>query len=133
MAHQPAEPRRRRLWLWIAAGAALAVAVSVTAATLLCNDEFTLTGAFALTDLSGITAGSSGSEYVNGVDCQGDGGYDDIRPGAQVTIYDETGTVLAAGDIGLGHMKWCERGRHAVRVRAELHVQHPGRARSRRA
>lgn len=43
MAHQPAEPRRRRLWLWIAAGAVLAVVLSITAATVLRDDEFTWT------------------------------------------------------------------------------------------
>ncbi|MEV7121714.1 hypothetical protein [Kitasatospora griseola] len=37
--------------------------------------------------------------------CAGSGGYSDIRTGAAVTVYNESGTVLATGTLGPGSPK----------------------------
>jgi hypothetical protein len=36
----------------------------------------------------------------SGTGCQGTGGYSDIGPGTQVTLKDQSGTILAAGPLG---------------------------------
>lgn len=61
-------------------------------------ETFILTGTMTLTDSSGIL----GAHFTLGSTCMGDGGYGDIAPGAQVTIYDNTGTMLAIGELGDG-------------------------------
>lgn len=37
-----------------------------------------------------------------GEECTGEGGFDDIAEGAQVTVTDETGTIIASGRLGPG-------------------------------
>lgn len=53
---------------------------------------FTLVGLFTLAD--------STSRLKTGDDCQGQGGYSDIKPGAQVTVY--AGDPVATGALGPG-------------------------------
>ncbi len=48
--------------------------------------------------------------YFDGDLCYGKGGYDDIKEGAQVTIRDETDTVIAAGRLSEGQIKTTELG-----------------------
>jgi len=56
---------------------------------------FDLTGSMTLTS-SSVTVSSG---------CGGVSGYDDIRQGAAVTVYDESGKVLATGALGAGTPK----------------------------
>lgn len=47
---------------------------------------------------------STSSDSSDGGDCYAsDGGYSDVRMGAGVTIKDETGTVVALGNLDPGH------------------------------
>jgi hypothetical protein len=50
----------------------------------------TITGTFSLYD-SDVSS-----------DCSGSGGYDDIQPGAAVTVRNQTGETIATGNIGSG-------------------------------
>lgn len=43
-----------------------------------------------------------GADSVVGGDCSTDGGYADIRQGAQVTVTDESGTVVGVGSLAAG-------------------------------
>lgn len=43
-----------------------------------------------------------GQYFAAGNSCAGDGGYRDLAPGAQVTVTDETGKILAVGRITTG-------------------------------
>ncbi|MFE1321040.1 hypothetical protein [Kitasatospora phosalacinea] len=56
------------------------------------TETFTLIGSMTLT--------SGAVETKNG--CAGSGGYGDIGTGADVTVYDESGKVLAVGALGPG-------------------------------
>ena len=38
-----------------------------------------------------------------GIGCSGSGGYDDIDLGTDVMVRDETGKILANGELGIGH------------------------------
>jgi hypothetical protein len=49
-----------------------------------------------------VEAGS-GSEATDGGDCVTDGGYSDISSGAQVTVTDEGGKIVALGNLDPGH------------------------------
>ncbi|MEV4389104.1 hypothetical protein AB0J68_25895 [Micromonospora sp. NPDC049580] len=55
----------------------------------------TVAGTLMLTDTDGVTWNST-------TGCQGDGGYDDITPGAQVTITDAAGATVGLGKLGNG-------------------------------
>jgi hypothetical protein len=44
-----------------------------------------------------------GTDPSPGGDCYTGGGYDDIQSGAQVTVKDESGTVIALGALDPGH------------------------------
>jgi hypothetical protein len=46
--------------------------------------------------------GSSYRLYTGGRTCQPDDGYDDITPGAQVTVTSPSGEVIAVGRLGAG-------------------------------
>lgn len=45
------------------------------------------------------------TEYTDGGDCVLGGGYDDIRQGAQVTVKDQSGNVVALGALDAGHIQ----------------------------
>ncbi|MEU4097917.1 hypothetical protein [Streptomyces sp. NPDC026673] len=55
---------------------------------------FTLTGTMTLT---GDTVLAD-----DGVRCVGSSGYDDIREGTGITVYDSAGRVIATGNLGAG-------------------------------
>ncbi|WP_371617060.1 hypothetical protein [Streptomyces sp. NBC_00454] len=55
---------------------------------------FQLNGVFVLSDADSVGNSSSAGR------CFGTGGYNDIREGASVTVYDKAGTVLAVGSLG---------------------------------
>ncbi|MCP2255493.1 hypothetical protein LY13_004269 [Prauserella aidingensis] len=89
------QPRTKRRWVWVAAASSvLVLGVAATLYFSLRETTMTVSGTIALTD--GVT------EYTEVGDCMGHEGYDDIGPGAQVTITGNTGTVLAAGQLGAG-------------------------------
>jgi hypothetical protein len=74
----------------IAAG--ILVASLVQSATKSTN-TFAVNGSLELSDTSGDNGDGT---------CTGSGGYDDISPGAQVTIKDSAGKVVAVGSLGDG-------------------------------
>lgn len=50
-----------------------------------------------------MSAELSYHDSSDGGDCRTGGGYSDIRTGAQVTVKDEAGTVVAVGKLDPGH------------------------------
>lgn len=58
-------------------------------------ETFIVSGTLTLDDASGI----QGAAFTSGSTCMGTGGYDDIVPGAQVTVYDNAGAILAVGAL----------------------------------
>jgi hypothetical protein len=61
-------------------------------------DSFRLSGTIT------VKADELASERTDGGDCYTSDGYDDIREGAQLTVKDETGTVIAIGLLDPGHV-----------------------------
>ncbi|MEV7519328.1 hypothetical protein [Streptomyces sp. NPDC091371] len=55
---------------------------------------FQFNGVFVLSDADSVGNSSSAGR------CFGTGGYNDIREGTSVTVYDKAGTVLAVGSLG---------------------------------
>lgn len=97
---QPAKSKRR--WgLW-AAIAALALIAGAAAYWFLFAGDLTVRGKLVLTGSSEVYAGNT--------NCRGIKGYDDIRQGAQITVTDATGAVIAIGALGAGEAtgKACE-------------------------
>lgn len=83
-----------RRWLTAAVGVVVAAAgVTWLVWPSSATDRFDLAGTLLL---NGRT-----SHDGNG-GCVGSGGYSDIVGGAPVTVYDHTGTVIAAGQLGRG-------------------------------
>jgi hypothetical protein len=74
----------------IVGGVVLVAVIGVIVALSLAGGGHTIAGTFSLFD-------SEVSES-----CQGSGGYEDIRPGADVTIRNETGATIATGALGSG-------------------------------
>jgi hypothetical protein len=62
----------------------------------------TLNGTVSLTDVGDLTLGTSPS--IGGTDgnCYGTGGYSDMAEGADVTVKDGAGKILATGSLGGG-------------------------------
>lgn len=58
--------------------------------------------AFKITGTITVAAGE-GSDSTLGGACLTDGGYSDIRTGAQVTVTNESGKVIALGSLDAGH------------------------------
>ncbi|MBV9831075.1 MAG: DUF2510 domain-containing protein [Marmoricola sp.] len=95
----PPPPSNRGKWialgaialvLLIAAGILVAGLVKNTAAS---SDTFDVKGTLTLNDASGFTDDGAGN-------CQGKDGYSDISTGAQVSIKDSAGKVVAVGSLG---------------------------------
>lgn len=59
--------------------------------------------------MSGTLTVYSGIGLTGGANCRGTGGYGDIGPGAAISVSDESGTLLAKGqlEIGSGESGWC--------------------------
>jgi hypothetical protein len=49
-----------------------------------------------------LNGGSSGINWDPDGTCVGDGGYSDIGPGAQVTVTDQKGELIATGTLSMG-------------------------------
>jgi hypothetical protein len=60
------------------------------------QERHVITGTFLL-------SGSEGEDFfADGSGCQGTSGYDDVEPGLQVTISDQSGTVIGNGALDSG-------------------------------
>jgi hypothetical protein len=94
-----AKNRHRRRWTWLAAAAALAIGLSATAAYVTTD-----TSGEALTIHGSLTLRDPDAGFADMPECRGSGGYDDIHQGAQVTVTDPDGTVLAIGSLGPGRI-----------------------------
>ena len=66
------------------------------AVTMLHSEKHTLTGSLSLSDSSSFGSLNPGDS------CQGSDGYDDIVPGAQVVVTDQSGKTLQTGVLGAG-------------------------------
>jgi hypothetical protein len=90
-------PRRRPPFRWVVL-AILAVLIVGTVAAVayskVANPQHTITGTMTLFDASGYASGAEG--------CAGKDGYQDIQAGAQVTVSDESGKLLATSQLGRG-------------------------------
>lgn len=109
----PSTPTRRRRPRWLLPAAAAAVLLAGGAAVYVLSDEEsaatsspkptstaaarTVVGTLTLNDSDGFTFASDSG-------CNGTGGYDEIRAGAQVVITDGAGTTVALGQLGSGQM-----------------------------
>lgn len=89
----------RTLILVLGGAAALAAIGTIIFVATSEPDRFTLTGSLTITDPNGATLDLTPDGAWT---CRGDGGYSDIQPGAQVTVSDASGTVLAVGELGQG-------------------------------
>ncbi|MFE2723952.1 hypothetical protein [Kitasatospora sp. NPDC059327] len=91
-------------------------------------ETFTLTGSMLLAN--GASSGTAASG------CAGLRGYDDIAKGTSVTVYDESGKVLATGALGSGSPKGVDGCMFPVAVHAvpkgpkfyQVEVGHRGKA-----
>jgi hypothetical protein len=83
------QPAQRNLIPWAIGGAAVLFLI-VVGVVFLGGGGHKVEGTFALFDPE------------VGSDCHGSGGYDDIRPGAAVTIRNESGNTIASGDLEEG-------------------------------
>lgn len=95
---QPMPANRRRPPLLIGLGVLAFLLIGGLGATFAytrtVNPEHAITGTMTLFDTSG---------YANGADgCAGQDGYGDIHTGAQVTVSDEAGKILATSSLGRG-------------------------------
>lgn len=89
---QAKAPSRR--WMWIAGGtAATAVALGAVVWATYPEPAFEMWGTVSL-DRDGA--------FSMNPECGGRGGYDDINPGATVTVYDAESKVLATGKLDKG-------------------------------
>lgn len=61
---------------------------------------FAASGSLSLSDPDGVYVATDA--MAPGAPCQGSGGYDDLRPGAQVVVTDDAGKVLAVGRLDAG-------------------------------
>jgi hypothetical protein len=63
------------------------------------QERHVITGTFLL-------SGSEGEDFfADGSGCQGTSGYDDVEPGLQVTISDQSGTVIGNGALDSGEVQ----------------------------
>ncbi|MFE4501722.1 hypothetical protein ACFRFQ_17865 [Rhodococcus sp. NPDC056743] len=90
-------PKRTHPLIWVLVGAVGTMAVGgfIAGAIALVN-KTTKPGSFAITGTMSLS--SSDAQRI-GSGCVGDGGYDDIRPGAEVKVTDEAGKTLATGRL----------------------------------
>jgi len=117
----PAPARRRGIasWVWaVIGGAAVLVILGGAAAVwLLLRDDGTSPSspAASTVTVSGsltLDLGSGNFTWVGDGDtsCSGRRGYEDVRSGAQITITNPDGKVLALGRLGYGRARGTEDG-----------------------
>lgn len=102
-APSPQPPKPVRAWLLGGVVGLVIGAGAVGGAWALSGGEETAEAAKAETfELRGAMVLAGSFSEVGGGDgnCRGLGGYNDIRPGASVTVYDAAGTALATGELG---------------------------------
>jgi hypothetical protein len=62
------------------------------------QERHVITGTFLL-------SGTEGDDFfADGGGCQGTSGYDDVEPGLQVTVSDQSGTVIGTGALDSGQV-----------------------------
>lgn len=67
--------------------------------TTMTQEQHVVTGTFLL-------SGTEGEDFfADGGGCQGTSGYDDVEPGLQVTISDQSGTVIGNGALDSGEVQ----------------------------
>ena len=93
----------------IAATALVATAAAITVALVGGTTEVAGTSSVNATasySTGGVlllyATGSLDRTLLPGSGCEGTNGYDDITEGAPVTLYDQSGTIVAAGALGAG-------------------------------
>ena len=93
---QPAASGNRRLWVILGSVIFVAIIAAAGAIALAASG-----GLSAHHDITG-TFELNGGTYASGPGCQGKGGYSDISPGAQVTLKNGAGAILATTQLGTG-------------------------------
>jgi hypothetical protein len=104
--YEAAKPKQRGRNVALIAGV-LAVIGSLVLIGLWSRGDFAANSArtatkFVVTGTITVEAGDR-SEATDGGSCVTDGGYADVRVGAQVTIKDAGGVVIAVGALDVGH------------------------------
>jgi len=98
----PAPTGSRRLWIVLGIVIFIAIVAAAGALALISSGAIAphhdITGTLDLVN----SASAPNTIQQTGSGCQGDGGYDDIRTGAQVTLRDGAGVVLATSQLGSG-------------------------------
>lgn len=99
MSETPTEPvaPRRNLVPFLIGAIVVAVAAVVALIVVLASSGDDSSGDSFL--LNGTMEMSFGDVTGGGDQCSGSGGYDDIRKGASVTVYDATGKVVGTGEL----------------------------------
>lgn len=95
-----AEPSGLRRWTrWprvlVPAGVGLALLAGIVVAIILSSGG----GTTNHTIIGGLTLTDTDEFWSKGDDCQGSGGYDDIRTGAQVVVKDGSGKLLGTSSL----------------------------------
>jgi len=136
----PTRPRRSRRKPVLIAALVLVVLAGAGVASWLTNSDdspmapqtFEVRGTIAVDDAL-ADDGFSADGYRH---CTGNRGYDDIRTGAQVTVYDAAGKAVALGELGESRLKdgACQLGFLVREVPAgagiyEVEVAHRGKLR----
>lgn len=67
-------------------------------------DIITITGEIAISQYDSSVTGSNVLDATEGQSCTGDGGYDDIRAGAQVVVTSD-GETVAVGELAGGRIR----------------------------
>lgn len=68
----------------------------------------TTSNVFGIQGVISVDAGKTvpgQTEYTDGGNCVLAGGYDDIQQGAQVTVKDQSGTIVGLGALDVGHIQ----------------------------
>jgi hypothetical protein len=92
----------RRAPIWAIAAAAIIAATAATGITIWTTHDSDTKPATTEVEVAGTITLSAGHFVRTEIDCSGSGGYGDLVQGAQVTITDPAGKVIAIGKLGYG-------------------------------